>query len=157
DLDERGLLFHAATITHSYPHCWRSKNPILFRATEQWWIALDHADLRRRCLEAIGRVRWIPEGGALRICGMLASRPDWCISRQRVWGVPLPFPFCAKCEREIVDREFIRRTETLFHEAGSDAWFDAVRFAKLAAGTSCPHCGGRELVRRDEIVDVWFE
>jgi isoleucyl-tRNA synthetase len=157
DLEQRGLLFHAATITHSYPHCWRCKKPIVFRATEQWWIALDHRDLRRRCLGAIQKVRWIPESGSLRIGGMVATRPDWCISRQRVWGVPLPFPFCAACGRAIVDLDFIRRTARHFRERGSDAWFDAESFRKIAEGSACPHCGGRELVARNEIVDVWFE
>jgi isoleucyl-tRNA synthetase len=157
DLEERGLLFHAATITHSYPHCWRCKQPILFRATEQWWIALDHNDLRRRCLAAIRKARWIPEGGSLRIGGMIGTRPDWCISRQRVWGVPLPFPFCASCGREIVDVAFVRRAAALFRERGSDAWFEPEQFRRLAAGTACPHCGGRELEARNEIVDVWFE
>ncbi len=157
DLDERGLLFHAATITHSYPHCWRCKQPIIFRATEQWWIALDHGDLRRRCLEAIGQVRWIPEGGSLRIGGMIAGRPDWCISRQRFWGVPLPFPFCVSCGAEIIDADFIGRTAALFRARGSDAWFDPDEFGRLAKGTSCPRCGGGDLRARDEIVDVWFE
>jgi len=157
DLAARGLLFHAATITHSYPHCWRCKQPIIFRATEQWWIALDHGDLRRRCLDAIGKVRWIPESGSLRIGGMIAGRPDWCISRQRVWGVPLPFPFCASCGREVVDLEFVRKTAALFRSRGSDTWFDPGEFGRLAEGTVCPHCGGGDLRTRDEIVDVWFE
>jgi len=157
DLEARGLLYHAATITHSYPHCWRCKSPIVFRATEQWWIALDHGELRRHCLEAIKNVRFIPEGGALRIGSMIETRPDWCISRQRVWGVPLPFPFCASCGREVVDPAFIRRTAQVFRERGSDAWFEQETFRKLADGSECPHCGGHELVTRNEIVDVWFE
>ncbi|HEV8702901.1 MAG TPA: isoleucine--tRNA ligase [Candidatus Polarisedimenticolia bacterium] len=157
DLETRGLLFHASTVTHSYPHCWRCKQPIIFRATEQWWIALDRKDLRRRCLDAIRKVRWIPEGGALRIGGMIGTRPDWCISRQRVWGVPLPFPYCASCGREIVDAAFVRRTAALFRERGSDAWFEPEAFRRLADGTACPNCGSRDLVARSEIVDVWFE
>jgi isoleucyl-tRNA synthetase len=157
DLRARGLLYHAETITHAYPHCWRCKQPILFRATEQWWIALDRNDLRIRSMEAINEVKWIPEGGALRIGGMIGTRPDWCISRQRVWGVPLPFPFCAACGREVVEPRFIRRTAGLFRERGSDAWFDPAEFARLAEGIVCPQCGGRELKPRDEIVDVWFE
>ncbi len=157
DLKARGLLWNASTITHSYPHCWRCKQPIIFRATEQWWIALDHNELRRRCLESIQRVRWIPPAGSQRIGGMIATRPDWCISRQRVWGVPLPFPFCVRCGREIVDPGFIARTAALFRERGSDAWFEPESFARLAEGTSCPNCGGGELQARHEIVDVWFE
>ena len=157
DLEQRGLLYHAATVTHSYPHCWRCKRPIVFRATEQWWIALDRNDLRRRCLDAIRKVRWIPEGGALRIGGMIGTRPDWCISRQRVWGVPLPFPYCASCGREVVDVAFVRRAAALFRERGSDAWFEPETFRSLADGTACPHCGARELQARNEIVDVWFE
>ncbi|MCZ6694993.1 MAG: isoleucine--tRNA ligase, partial [Acidobacteria bacterium] len=157
DLRDRGLLFHAETITHSYPHCWRCKKPILFRATEQWWIALDHNDLRRRCLDEIGRVAWIPAAGSARIGSMLQTRPDWCISRQRVWGVPLPFPFCTACGKAVIDTKFIARVAALFRERGSDAWFDADAFSALAAGTTCPECGGSELAPHNDIVDVWFE
>src|SRR5262245_24517986 len=157
DLKARGLLFHAETLRHQYPHSWRRKKPILFRATEQWWMALDHDDLRRRALDAVARVRWIPAAGAARIGGMLETRPDWCISRQRVWGVPLPFPFCGACGKEVIDREFIARTAALFRDQGSDAWFREEEFSRLAAGVACPHCGERRLERRDEIVDVWFE
>jgi isoleucyl-tRNA synthetase len=157
DLARRGLLYHAETLTHSYPHCWRCKKPILFRATEQWWIALDKGGLRGRCLDEIGRVAWIPAGGSQRIGGMIATRPDWCISRQRVWGVPLPFPFCSSCGREVVDTGFIERTAALFGRLGSDAWFDPAEFGRLAGGLACPHCGGRDLKARNEIVDVWFE
>jgi isoleucyl-tRNA synthetase len=157
DLKSRGLLYHAETITHSYPHCWRCKKPIIFRATEQWWIALDHKDLRRRSLRAIDGVRWIPAAGSLRIGGMLQTRPDWCISRQRVWGVPLPFPFCGACGREVVEEEFIARTAALFRETGSDAWFDPAAFSRLAEGVACPHCGERRLEPRHDVVDVWFE
>jgi isoleucyl-tRNA synthetase len=157
DLRERGLLFHAETLRHAYPHCWRCKKPIIFRATEQWWIALDHGDLRRRSLEAIGKVRWIPAAGSLRIGGMLETRPDWCISRQRVWGVPLPFPSCGACGKQVVDPGFIARTAALFRDKGSDSWFRPEEFARLAAESPCPHCGQRRLEVSSEIVDVWFE
>ena len=157
DLRDRGVLFHMETITHSYPHCWRCKKPILFRATEQWWIALDHNDLRKRCLDAIGEVDWIPAAGSARIGNMLETRPDWCISRQRVWGVPLPFPFCTACEKPLVDTKFIDRVSALFRERGSDAWFDAEAFKTLAKGAACAECGGSDLAPHNEIVDVWFE
>jgi len=157
DLRERGLLFHAESLTHSYPHCWRCKKPILFRATEQWWIALDHNGLRERALKAVAKARWIPPRGEQRIGGMIETRPDWCISRQRVWGVPLPFPFCRGCRREVVDAGFIERAAALFRAHGSDAWFEPERFAELSSGAQCPHCGGGELEPSNEIVDVWFE
>ena len=157
DLRDRGLLFHAETMSHSYPHCWRCNKPIIFRATEQWWISMDHNDLRRRSLKAIAGVQWIPDGGSLRIGGMIETRPDWCISRQRVWGVPLPFPFCRGCGHAIIDPAFIARTTDLFRSKGSDAWFIPEEFARLTEGCSCPRCGGDDLEARREIVDVWFE
>jgi isoleucyl-tRNA synthetase len=157
DLRERGLLFHAESLSHSYPHCWRCKKPILFRATEQWWIALDHSELRDRALRAVAETRWIPPSREQRIGGMIETRPDWCISRQRVWGVPLPFPFCRGCTREVVDPDFIDRAAALFRAHGSDAWFMPERFSELASGGRCPHCDGTELEPSNEIVDVWFE
>ncbi len=157
DLESRGLLYHAATISHSYPHCWRCKKPIIFRATEQWWIALDHNDLRKRSLAAIGEVTWIPPAGSLRIGGMIGTRPDWCISRQRVWGVPLPFVFCRACDAGVVDPGLIARTADLFRRKGADAWFREDEVGNLLAGTVCARCGGRELEQRTEVVDVWFE
>jgi isoleucyl-tRNA synthetase len=178
DLRRRGLLLHDASYSHSYPHCWRCKNPVLFRATPQWFIALDHDGLRARALEQIRATRWLPEFGEQRIAQMIETRPDWCISRQRRWGVPIPAVVCANCfERDasafIRDPALFAHLERLFLEEGSDAWFGvpdgprrhrpyasaAERLERLVpAGVVCPACGRRErLTFHEHIVDVWFE
>jgi len=169
DLRRRGLLLHQETLRHSYPHCWRCRNPVLFRATDQWFISMDATGLRRQALAEIERVRWIPEAGRVRISNMVENRPDWCISRQRTWGVPIPVFACTKCfpgnPRAFVrDAASFAQISRVFREEGSDSWFREYadpqemldRF--LPAGTACPSCRRREHLRPQRyIVDVWFE
>ncbi|HXV75227.1 MAG TPA: isoleucine--tRNA ligase [Candidatus Polarisedimenticolaceae bacterium] len=179
DLDRRGLLLAAADQRHSYPHCWRCKHPVLFRSTPQWFISIDANELRRRSLEQIHSTRWIPAHGEARIAGMIESRPDWCISRQRTWGVPLPAVICSRCASRdssppfVNDAAFFAHVERLFLDEGSNAWFGepdgegghrpypspGARVERLVpAGVVCPDCGGRDGLQIDEhVVDVWFE
>jgi len=157
DLRQSGSLLHSNTISHSYPHCWRCKKPVIFRATEQWFIAMDTAELRSKALEAIKGVNWLPPWGEERISSMIANRPDWCISRQRDWGVPLPAFFCKSCNEPLLRADIIGNVEKMFSEQGSNAWYrtDAAQF--LPPGTACAHCHGREFEKGKDILDVWFE
>jgi isoleucyl-tRNA synthetase len=158
-LHESGALLNppGQTLAHQYPACWRCKQPIIFRATPQWFISMDRTGLRERALQEIDRTRWIPPWGRERIRGMVENRPDWCISRQRVWGVPLPFFFCAGCGGPLVDAAVIRHVAGIFGEAGSDEWWRRDAAALLPAGTRCASCGGADFVKDENIVDVWFE
>jgi isoleucyl-tRNA synthetase len=158
-LHEAGRLANrpGESLTHSYPHCWRCKQPIVFRATPQWFISMEASGIRKRALGAIGRVRWIPPWGENRISGMIASRPDWCISRQRVWGVPLCIFRCAECGRAIVDGGLMRPVAGVFGRVGSDAWWAREARDLLPAGTKCPQCGSERIGREPDILDVWFE
>ncbi len=156
-LQERGVLIHAEDYTHSYPHCWRSKNPVLFRATPQWFISVDRTGLRQAALQAIEDVRFIPEWGRARIAGMLRSRPDWCISRQRFWGVPIVAVTCQGCGESFTSPDLVEHVAGRIGRGGVEVWFEADLSDLLPEGYACPKCGGRNLDRVCDILDVWFE
>ncbi|MBI2838987.1 MAG: isoleucine--tRNA ligase [Acidobacteria bacterium] len=156
DMREGGTLLRSGKITHSYPHCWRCKNPIIFRATEQWFVAMDHNGLRQKALDAIRKVTWDPAWGEERISNMIASRPDWCISRQRVWGVPIPAFYCEACGKLEVSEAIAARAADLFELEGSDAWFSK-DVVELADGLKCSGCGSTKFIKENNILDVWFE
>jgi isoleucyl-tRNA synthetase len=154
-----GALVAQAPLTHTYPHCWRCKNPTLFRATEQWFIALDKDGLRARALEAIRRdVKWIPGWGEERIFNMVAHRPDWTISRQRVWGVPIVAFYCDACDAVLVSEPIVEHVARIFREgAGADEWHARSARELLPPGTRCPKCGGESFHKETDILDVWFD
>jgi isoleucyl-tRNA synthetase len=156
-LAEKGALLKEETLTHSYPHCWRCKKPVIFRATEQWFVSMAKNELRRHALEAIDRVSWIPPWGRERIRGMLESRPDWCISRQRSWGVPIPVVYCNGCRRAQLSQEICDHVASIVEREGSDAWFDRAASELLPPGLQCPGCGGKEFSKEEDILDVWFD
>jgi isoleucyl-tRNA synthetase len=158
-LHERGALANppGEKVRHSYPHCWRCKNPIVFRATPQWFVSLDHNDLRQRALLEIDATKWIPPWGRNRIYGMIENRPDWCLSRQRVWGVPIPITFCKDCDHPVLSAEAIEYAAEIFGREGSDAWFVRPAEELVPPGTKCEKCGSAKLRKENAIVDVWFE
>ncbi len=151
-----GQLLGEEAITHSYPHCWRCKQPVIFRATPQWFLNVEHEGLRQRLLASAKQVAWIPGAGVNRISGMLESRPDWCLSRQRYWGTPIPVLHCTACEEPVLDAKVIERIERTLSEQGIDAWFTLTP-AQLAPGASCPKCKGTALSKDTDILDVWFD
>lgn len=154
--DIEGLI-HTETTEHSYPHCWRCKNPIIWRATVQWFMNIDKDDHRGRCMAEIGKVQWIPEEGRERITAMVKNRPDWCLSRQRAWGVGLPIFYCGGCGVEIMTEETLGAVVELTRRDGSDAWFSQEPGDILPDGFSCPYCGGVEFTKEQDILDVWFD
>jgi isoleucyl-tRNA synthetase len=156
-LTERGMLLHEEKMSHSYPHCWRCKKPVIFRATEQWFISMEKDRLRPKALSAIEEVRWVPPWGKDRIRGMLESRPDWCISRQRSWGVPIPAVYCKSCNEAVLTQELCEHVAKIFDKEGSDAWFVRPLAGLLPAGLTCSKCGGQEFTREEDILDVWFD
>jgi isoleucyl-tRNA synthetase len=158
-LKSRGALLAEVSLTHTYPHCWRCKNPTLFRATEQWFIALDKDGLRARTLEAIRRdVRWIPAWGEERIYNMVAHRPDWTMSRQRVWGVPIVAFYCERCDGVLLEERLVEHVARLFREgAGADEWYARPASDLLPPGTRCAKCGGEAFRKETDILDVWFD
>ncbi len=167
-LKSRGALLARIDINHSYPHCWRCHNPVIFRATEQWFINMETpmqnidgsaTTFRQRALDEIKKVKWDPSWGEERISNMIATRPDWCISRQRIWGVPIAVFLCQKCHQPLRDPAIFRRVVELFEKEGADAWHTHPTEEILPAGTTCstPSCGGREFRKEMDILDVWFD
>ncbi|MBI5893210.1 MAG: isoleucine--tRNA ligase [Deltaproteobacteria bacterium] len=177
-LKTKGALLKEEVIEHSYPHCWRCKNPIIFRATEQWFIEMEGQggypsegrvgvkgqgnriekyDLRKKALEAIDKVEWIPSWGRDRIYNMVANRPDWCISRQRAWGVPITAFNCKACGHTLLAQNIINKIADEFEKNGADVWFEKDAKGLLPTGTKCPKCGSAEFEKEENILDVWFD
>ncbi len=156
-LKNSGHLFHEFSFSHSYPHCWRCKKPVIFRATEQWFIGVDRNDLRGRTLKAIGDVKWLPGWGRSRIDAMVGQRPDWCISRQRAWGVPIPALGCTTCGTQVLTAATARHFRDLFRKEGANAWYSSPVDDILPPGVFCEKCGGKTFRKEGDILDVWFE
>ena len=157
-LRERGTLVLEKKITHSYPHCWRCKHPVLFRATDQWFVSMDKTGLREQAgKEVRENVKWYPAHAANRIGAMVEQRPDWCISRQRNWGVPIPSYTCADCGEKVMNDATLDAVIKLFHEKGSDAWFTDKPEDYLGEACVCPKCGGHHLKAGKDILDVWWD
>jgi len=155
ELESKGMLLKASNYSHQYPHCWRCKNPIVYRATDQWFASVD--GFRQQALEAIDSVEWIPSWGRERIYNMIRDRGDWCISRQRTWGVPIPIFYCSTCGETIINKETIEGVSSLFTQYGSDIWFIKEAKELLPDGFKCPACSGEEFTKETDIMDVWFD
>ena len=157
-LKEAGALLGLVDIEHSYPHCWRCKKPIIFRSTEQWFISMEKNDLRKKALAAINQGEWVPAWGRDRIYGMVENRPDWCISRQRLWGVPITMFYCNDCGKEFLTQEILDHVVGLVRQHGADVWFDRDTKDLLPSGTVCPNCKSEGAFRKEtNILDVWFD
>ncbi len=156
-LDKLGALIKQEEIVHSYPHCWRCKKPVIFRATSQWFISMDKYGLRDKALKAIDTVKWIPEWGKARIYSMIEHRPDWCLSRQRSWGVPIPVFHCEECGEVYVTRQSIDKIYDLFNEFSSDIWFEKTAEELMPDGAVCKKCGSHKFSKDKNILDVWFD
>ncbi|MFO8053136.1 MAG: isoleucine--tRNA ligase [Candidatus Omnitrophota bacterium] len=151
-----GLVWHEA-LTHSYPHCWRCKKPIIFRATYQWFFNVDHNDLRKKLFSKIDQVKWIPASGQERMKSMIQLRPDWCLSRQRLWGAPIPALKCNSCQKVFLDPKVISKAADIFKQEGTNSWFLNSVEKFLPENFSCPDCSGRDFAKEFDILDVWFE
>ncbi|MCM8807734.1 MAG: isoleucine--tRNA ligase [Candidatus Omnitrophica bacterium] len=156
-LKKNGNLFSSGEIIHSYPHCWRCKKPVIYRSTKQWFLKIDHNNLRENMLEEIKKVKWIPPEGENRISSMVSQRPDWCLSRQRLWGVFIPVFYCKSCENAIITKETIENIYNLVKEHGSDIWLKKSEEELLPVGFSCPYCNGKKFKKEMDILDVWFD
>jgi isoleucyl-tRNA synthetase len=157
-MQESGALLWSGQVQHSYPHCWRCKNPIIFRATHQWFLSLDHQGLRKKLVEVIEKeVAWIPEAGRERIKAMVELRPDWCLSRQRYWGVPIPALICKKCGYEDIYLPVVDKFISVVAMESTDSWFTHEAKDFVPAGLKCPKCGSVDFQRGADILDVWFD
>ncbi|MPZ17756.1 MAG: isoleucine--tRNA ligase [Luteitalea sp.] len=156
-LAERGRLWFREPYHHQYPHCWRCHNPVIFLATPQWFIAMDHDGFRQRALDAIKGATWLPAWGEERIHNMVAHRPDWCISRQRVWGVPIPAVYCNGCRDAVLTKPLIDHAAAVFEQHGADVWYEWPVEQLVPAGFTCPACGGAQFEPERDILDVWFD
>lgn len=155
DLEAAGMLLASNHIRHSYPHCWRCKNPIIYRATEQWFCSVDA--IKQAAVEACEQIGWHPGWGKERMTAMISERNDWCISRQRKWGVPIPIFYCDGCGKDIVTPDTIQRVAELFRAHGSNVWFERAADELVPEGFTCPHCGHGHFSRETDIMDVWFD
>jgi isoleucyl-tRNA synthetase len=165
-LEEAGALVASSDLEHSYPHCWRCHKPVIYRATEQWFIGMEtpvkradgsEASFRQLAIEEIDKVVWDPAWGKERITNMIATRPDWCISRQRIWGVPIAVFMCKGCEKPIIDAELNSKIVELMESEGIEAWHTKPLEELLPSGSNCEHCGGKEFRKETDILDVWFD
>jgi isoleucyl-tRNA synthetase len=156
-LEQFGALLAMKKVEHSYPHCWRCHNPTIFRATEQWFIGMDRNGLRQRALEAVRNVKWFPAWGEDRIHNMIAERPDWCISRQRIWGVPIIVFYCDGCREPVTDRKILDNVVKLFAEYSADIWYERTAAELMPPGMECAKCGGTAFSKESDILDVWFD
>ncbi|PJC48520.1 MAG: isoleucine--tRNA ligase [Candidatus Omnitrophica bacterium CG_4_9_14_0_2_um_filter_42_8] len=154
--DKKALLISAKT-EHSYPYCWRCHSPLIFRATKQWFLGVDKNSLRQRTLNEIKGIKWVPDIGEKRISSMIELRPDWCLSRQRYWGVPVPILYCASCNSEVIDDSVMKKIEETFGAEGSDSWFAKGAESFVPQGFKCKKCGHGEFKKETDILDVWFE
>jgi isoleucyl-tRNA synthetase len=160
DLDQAGFLVARKDIEHSYPHCWRSKSPLIFRATSQWFIKMDDEsyNIRAKALDSLKEIRFVPEWGVKRLTAMIENRPDWCISRQRNWGVPLPVLYCQSCDHPFIDEDVMEKiAQTMESGLGIEAYYDLPMQELLPPGHSCENCGAQEFIKGKDILDVWFD
>ena len=155
DMKESGMLFASEDIIHSYPHCWRCKSPIIFRATPQWFCSVD--SFKSEAIEACENVRWLPAWGKDRMAAMIRERSDWCISRQRRWGLPIPVFYCEDCKKPVCTDESIESVAAIFEKKGSNAWFEMEAAELLPHGFKCPHCGGVHFFKETDTLDGWFD